>query len=369
MAQDRDLAGGGARALPWLLAALLMAAVALILSRVQPWGNDFTYFWIAGDKVLAGSAGDVYDLDRPTGSAPYPMGYPPPLLLLVVLFGAMPFGLALAAWLAGTGLLYVLAARAPLRIALANPAAAINAIYGQTGFMTAALMLAGARQAARRPWLAGGLLGAMVLKPHLALFIPLALVAGRHWAALGAAVLTATAMLLVAALALGPAIYGQFFAAAGHYAGWLWKGAWSWSVLASPYAFVRRFGIGHDPALMLHGLVAAGAALLVWRAWREDRDGKVAVLASASLLGSPYLFAYDAVLLVAPLALFAAEGRWRWALAVAAMMTVQFLAIGSVRELVMPRLVLRPPNLTPIAALLALTGSWLASRPPPARPG
>jgi hypothetical protein len=41
---------------------------------------------------------------------------------------------------------------------------------------------------------------------------------------------------------------------------------------------------------------------MTWLAWSRNWEEKVAILASATLLASPYLFTYDAVLLVVPAA-------------------------------------------------------------------
>jgi len=41
---------------------------------------------------------------------------------------------------------------------------------------------------------------------------------------------------------------------------------------------------------------------MVWQSWRQDRPGKEAVLAAATLLATPYLLTYDAVLLGLPVA-------------------------------------------------------------------
>jgi hypothetical protein len=69
--------------------------------------------------------------------------------------------------------------------------------------------------------------------------------------------------------------------------------------MASVYAALRQAGAGLELAFAGHLLVAAAAALLVWRVWRSDSDAtaKAGILAAATLLASPYVFPYDAVLL------------------------------------------------------------------------
>ena len=65
--------------------------------------------------------------------------------------------------------------RGVLLLALASPAVLINAVGGQNGTWTAALLGGGLSLLERRPYLAGGLFGMMIYKPHLALLLPVAL--------------------------------------------------------------------------------------------------------------------------------------------------------------------------------------------------
>ena len=83
------------------------------------------------------------------------------------------------------------------------PALFINAVGGQNGAMTAALLGGGLMLVDRRPIIAGILFGMMIYKPHLAVMLPFALLAGRRW--LVAFVTGATAALLVV---ISVAVYG-----------------------------------------------------------------------------------------------------------------------------------------------------------------
>ncbi|HEY2132320.1 MAG TPA: glycosyltransferase family 87 protein [Acetobacteraceae bacterium] len=83
------------------------------------------------------------------------------------------------------------------------PAAAVTATQGQNALLTAALLIGGFRLLPGRPILAGALLGLLTIKPQFWLLAPVALIAARHWRALGAAV--ATSLLLAGASA---AVFG-----------------------------------------------------------------------------------------------------------------------------------------------------------------
>jgi len=68
--------------------------------------------------------------------------------------------------------------------ALAFPATIWTIGYGQNAFLTAALLGAGTLLLDGRPAVAGVLLGMLCYKPHFALLVPVALLAGRRWLAI-----------------------------------------------------------------------------------------------------------------------------------------------------------------------------------------
>ena len=71
--------------------------------------------------------------------------------------------------------------------ALLAPASLINLLYGQNGFLTAALLVGGIRLAPSRPLSGGVLLGLLAYKPQFGLVVVVALVAARLWRAIFAA--------------------------------------------------------------------------------------------------------------------------------------------------------------------------------------
>lgn len=317
---------------------------------------DFVSFWAAGRMLLEGAGAAIYDIEAhraversaagAMGLMPFP--YPPPFALIVIPLGGLPYGMAFTAWVAVTLALYLLASRAwmPWLLALAQPSVLINGFVGQAAFLTSALFMAGIRLVATRPLLGGALLGMLVIKPQLGLLFPLALAAGRHWRAFAAAALTAT-MLAIAPLPLvGLDGYAAFVALASTFAGYVGAGRWPWQELASVYAFLSYFAVPRAIAIAAHLAVAAGAAALVWRAWRDDRPGKVATLAAATVLIPPYLLTYDGLILALPVAYLLVDARRaQWAIAV---WGLSLLAVGAVFRLY------EAPNVLPLAALVAL---------------
>lgn len=280
------------------------------------------------------------------GLLPFP--YPPPFLLLAVPFGVAPFWLALVAWLALTGGLYVAASRsvAPFPYALAHPSVLANALIGQNGFLTSAIIISGTASLRRRPLISGAILGSMVIKPQLALLLPVALLAGREWRAIGGAALSSTILLLAAFLILGGETYQGFFKILPFYAHAMGSSRWPWNELASPFAFARFLGVPQSAALVMHALIAAAAALLTWRAWALGLDRRVPILAAATLLIPPYLFTYDALLLVVPIGWWVREQRHSYWVAIVWVLCL--LPVASYFNFY------RGPNTIPIAAMISL---------------
>ena len=295
--------------------------------------TDFAMFWHADD-----------------------IAYPPPYLFFVKPFGLLPYGLAFTTWVLATGALYLAASRRPKEAALANPAAAYNGMIGQNGFLTGAILFAGLRDLAAHPARAGAILGLLVIKPHLALALPVAVAAGRHWRAIPTAATTMAVLLIAALAAFGPATYERFFDNARFYTHLLDTGGWGWAEVASIFGVARWFGASFAAAWAVQLVAALAAAAAVWVAWREDPDGKVALTAAATLLISPYLFTYDAVLLTPALA------RLRGPKAIALLLLI---ALPLIRVFVHWDW----PNSVPLAAALAVVSILLErSTPSPAQP-
>ena len=190
--------------LPATLFSIIMV-LACWTSFTNPPPIDFVSFWSAARLVLQGDTLAVYSYQPSSFGRLMPIAYPPPFLLLIAPFGLVSFGIAFLGWTVMTGALYVAASGEPRRIALASPPALSNGLVGQNGFLTAGIFLLGLRFLPTRPLVAGLILGLLVIKPQLALLLPVALVAGRYWTALIGAATTSATMLALAAVVLGAA--------------------------------------------------------------------------------------------------------------------------------------------------------------------
>lgn len=323
----------------------------------DPPGVDFVSFWAASKLALAGQPSLAYDLTvhraveltagRVDGMLPFP--YPPPYLFFVMPFGLAPFSLAFALWVSLTGALYVLAARrlAPLPFSLANPAGLPCALIGQNGLLMTAIFIRGTAWIELRPFAAGLMLGLFVVKPQLALLFPVALLAGGEWRAIAGAAASSIGLLVLALAAFGWEAYQGFFQILPHYAGYIKGSQWPWNELASPFALFRFFGVPQGIALVLHSLIALAAAVVTWRAWAQKSPHRIAVLAAATVLVPPYLFTYDALLLIVPLCVFLQQER---RLLSALVWVFCLLPVASYTP------AYDGPNTTMIAAILCLWG-------------
>ena len=332
-----------------------------------PRGIDFLSFWAAGQMVLSGNAVSAYDiaahrlveltLVSPGGMLPFP--YPPPFLFVVTLFAMPPFWLGFSLWVLATGALYLYASTRFTQwpYALANPPLLQTAAIGQTGLFISGVFILGLSLIARRPIFGGMVLGLMVIKPQLALLLPLATLAGREWRVIGGAILS-SAFILVAALAVfGLAAYEGFFNILPQYVTWLETDEWRWTKLASPFALARFADVPQPAALAIHTVIALAATLATVRAWWLDLDEKIQILAAATLLIPPYLFTYDALLLIVPAA---------WLIRAGLRLSVVVIWLCSFMPLLTFVTPWDWPNLIPVAAIISL---WLLHSSPRQRCG
>jgi len=150
----------------------------------------------------------------------------------------------------------------------------------------------------RRPLFAGSLLGLLIYKPHLGILIPVALVAGRRWQACFAAVATATDLIALCLIWLGPEIFTDYL----HQIAWLRHiiledGTGVWHRMLSVFVAARRLGADVQTAYVVQAIVGALAALAVAVLWFRDTPFGVrnAVLVLGTCLATPYLQDYDMV--------------------------------------------------------------------------
>ena len=132
-----------------------------------------------------------------------------------------------------------------------------------------------------------------------------------------------------------------------------------WPELASVYAAARQLGLGFGVSMVIHGIVAACAGAIVWRVWRSPAEDalKVATLAAASMLASPYLFYYDGLMLVPAFFWLAREEQPVWR--VVAIWCIPLLAVAQVAGFA-AFINLNP--LVPVLLLVLLCRQWRSKK-------
>lgn len=304
----------------WIVIAAIAYVVDLVgRARVgptdgirDPFGADFINYWSGAYLALHSRAAEVYNFvafhDFETsliGSQIdfYHYSYPPVLLLLTAPLALVPYVPALFVWLASTWYgfyraLKLAAGDKALVLSLAAPAVFINALTGQNGALTAALLGGGLLLVDRRPAIAGVLFGLLIYKPHLALMLPVAMLAGQRWRVMGAA--GATVLLLIAAsvLAFGPAVWVEYQNNLSVLrAVILEDGSGVWHRMVSVFVFVRRLGGGVELSYGLQTVVAITVASVVGWSWLRNDPAHIrnALAVVGTCLATPYLQDYDLV--------------------------------------------------------------------------
>ena len=285
----------------------------LVNGAGRPFGDDWVNYWSGGFLALHGRAAAVYDLhavhafQEATVGSPldgYHYSYPPVMLLLTAPFALLPYVPGLFVWLlAGWYAFYRVLARAlpgsrVLLLAGAAPAVLINAIGGQNGCWTAALLGGGLSLLERRPYLAGSLFGMMIYKPQLALLLPIALIAGRQWRAIAAAGVSAGALVMVSVFWFGMDVWSGYLRNLNALRQTILEdGAGVWHRFVSVFVAARQVGASVETAYIIQGAFALAACAAVAAVWFKDAPAGLrnAVLLLAACFATPYLQDYDLV--------------------------------------------------------------------------
>jgi alpha-1,2-mannosyltransferase len=167
------------------------------------------------------------------------------------------------------------------------------------------------------PWAAGLVLGLLSYKPHLAVLVPVALIAGRNWQALAGAVISAGLLALASVLVLGGAVWLAFLRTIPAAGKMLYQGIEGsmppWNQMASVFSAAHLAGLKPGAAFTLQGLVMAGSLGLVLWVWFRGPSLPIraSIVILAALLFPPYSYAYDLTILALPLAWLGWQGYTR----------------------------------------------------------
>ena len=315
----------------YLIASILWIALAngLVDRNNKPLGTDFSNVYAAGMLASNGKPDVAYDwpsehaVEKAIFGRDVPFygwHYPPQFLLVAAILALVPYGWALALWMATTLSAYIAIIRVILPqptavlVALAYPAVFVNLLHGQNGFINAALLGGALLLLDRRPITSGVLIGLLAYKPQFGVLIPLMLLATARWTVVAAASATVLAACTVTLSMFGTKVWVAFAASTTltrHVV--LEAGAIGWEKIQSIFSAVRMWGGGVDLAYMAQGALALGvAAGLIWL-WRSEAavDLKASALAVAALIATPYVLDYDLMILAVAIAFYARHGLAR----------------------------------------------------------
>lgn len=313
---------GGGMLYPTVIIPALTPAVGVLNAEARPVGLDFILFYGTGSLAREGFPAAAYDSRALSSAESRAAGteikglrwpYPPGMLLVARAVASLPYLPAYFCWAAlGVMALSLMVWRVTgsvLQIIplLLCPAASYAAMLGQPSLFAAALAGAGFLLLERRPGLAGALLGVITLKIHLALLLPVCLLASREYRALAAFIAMAALIEVLGLAYAGPAAVDAFIGNATHALGYVAATAELLArnptvFAALTYAGLLRFALG---AQLLTSLIVVA---VVWGVWQRTKALAPRSLAWAAgvPLAVPYLFDYDLAIFVVPLAAFAA---------------------------------------------------------------
>jgi alpha-1,2-mannosyltransferase len=335
LTRERALAWATVLAIYTIAALLGLLAVTRLGTAPDPWqrplGPDFVNIWTAGRMAIHGDAALAWDAGAhaaamkeyfPPGDGfqdlYYPFFYPPPILLIAAPLSLLPYSIALMLWLSATGIACYAGTRAlippswPAAVPFVGfPALLVNAAHGQNGAFTAALLAGAAITMDRRPTLAGLCLGALSIKPQLALLVAPTLLAARRWDVLAWAALTVGAIGLASVSAFGVSSWTAFLASLHDATNVMELGLVSLAKMVSTFAAFWLGDLSLDAAWICQTVITLMAIGLCcgigWR--RPGGRAEVALIAAGALLATPYLFDYDLTLSIIPLAWIAAQAN------------------------------------------------------------
>ncbi len=288
------------------------------VSLERPTTTDFASFYAAGVLTDQGVPAAAYDLaqhraveEQVTAKGiDYKYFLNPPVFLLICApLARLPYLVAFvvfelftfAFWLAVT-LRIAGGGRVALLALLAMPAIYWALGWGQNSFLTAGLMGVGTLFLRTRPFLAGAAFGALCVKPHFGVLLPIALVCGRHWRVVAGAAMSVLTLVALSAALFGVATWQGFLDMAMHARGTIESGRISFAGHIDAGGALRLLGFGATVGWAVQALASLSAACIVgWMWWKRLDDAAsdevlLAALIAGTMIAMPFLLFYDLVM-------------------------------------------------------------------------
>jgi hypothetical protein len=286
--------------------------------------NDFRGVWSFASFARHRQVGQIYQAAAlqafqrqiyPGFRSFFPFQYPPAFLLAVWPLGGFTYGTSQCLWTV-TGVAALIGAswiffppqqrRLAILALLAAPASLLNGVAGETGFFTAAMLLAGFAWLPSRPVLAGICFGLLTIKPQLGVLIVFALLAPGNRPAITAAWLSAMVLAVLSCILLPPRLWAEWLHAVPVYQGQYLAAAKSLGLNADVTlgGNLSRLGLAAGIAWGAQALAGLGGGAAVFFAFRHGPYRlAVAALLAGSCVCAPHACAYDSIPLTAAILL------------------------------------------------------------------
>lgn len=287
----------------WLALALFFLLLDALLITIFKPGSDWAPLWTAG-RLAWDNPAQLYDFElvaRLQGAVVdkvdfHPFIYPPSALLLIAPIALLPFWPSLV--LLASGSMAWLAATArrvgsdPWLVVLAPPVI-IAAIVGQTSLLVVGLVVLACASLDKDERKAGALFAlAALIKPTLLVLAPVALLAGRHWRAIGSTLVVGLAGFGLSVLLFGLRPWLDWLEAIPAFQRMFDDYPPLVRNAVSPYALAVRLGVESMAIVVLGAIVAAA---VVWLGFSRPAGAAVrsALILGGALLLTPYAMNYE----------------------------------------------------------------------------
>lgn len=288
---------------------------SVMSDRLPYW--DFTNLWAGSKMAVEGNVNTLFDVDayraalRAMFSPLLPnqeWSYPPNILLIGAPLSALPIFAAYVFWTAGSIALLHFAIKPmgmPLPVHLAaifSPPVFMNALFGQNGALTAALLIGGLLLAPKRPIAAGILFGLLTIKPHLGILVPFCLLASWNWRGILSASVTTIAFAAATGLIFGFQVWPDFVNQTGPLMTRIMEAPYPQLYHANAmtvFVLARAAGATLAIAYAVQAVAAVSAIALAMWMWKPsspiDHRSRVAITATLAIVATPYGYTYDTI--------------------------------------------------------------------------
>jgi len=315
----------------WLLAVCLWGTYAWIMTSPGLLGRnglvkgaDFLHFYTLGALALEQQGGELYDMAAQSALAErrvpqagrlfFVALYGPQVSLLFAPLAALPYGVALVAWLVANAVLYGLCCYLIWRtyaslgsdgglvllLGLAYPAFFHLMAWGQTSALALACLTA-AYLALRsgKTFLAGLAVGCLMVKPQLGLAAAFVFLAAWEWKVVSGALLAAAAQLSIGWAYYGNSVMREYLKRLLHVREVMPQLEPRLYQMHSLRAFWTLLIPSPQVAFWIYAISAGFVLWVALRCWKSGTDLRLrySALLIATVLVAPHLTVYDLVIL------------------------------------------------------------------------